>query len=1005
MNLTLISLLLISALPQSPEADGNFPQLEPAMDAWQVNHGEEWQVRWDRNTGYAEILFGFNAAAPFEPTDDNDWFGLTRVWAAEASPLLGVLPSELVNLEVNFLPLGMANGTDKMAVQLGQEIGGVPVERAFVNGLFSPQGRLLSLANTTLPGLSGLSAAPSIDADAAEARALRFFRAETRLSATSVSEPELLFARLEEDGRAYGQLAWRVQVLSKRDGFDPQGAIYMVAAADGAFLRRDAAIHHFDVTGRIDCLATGGSGSNDTVANETPLPVPFLRVTSPAGTVDTDVDGNFTIPGVNSPVNLTVSFLGDYSDVNNSQGLNYSVTFNNVQPNQANVLLMNPNPSEFLTAQANAFIHNGVVRDFITSTFPGDTHADFTVVSNTNLPNVCNAYWDGSSTNFYAAGGGCSNTSFSNVVAHELGHWLNSIYNTGNGGDGMGEGNADVIAMYASDTPIVGEGFFAGAGELRNGLNTRQYCGDGNGGCYGQVHNDGEVWMGAAWKVRAALQGNLGNVLGGQTVDQLFLGWLNAYDQTEIDSIIEIQWLTLDDDDGVIANGTPNHAEIDSGFRAQGFPGYDIPYVVISGVTQLPDVPDNVGPYTVQATIVVSVTPPLTNAFLHYSWSGSGSFQVPMTLVGPDLYEADIPNFQGAAFVEYFITGTDSGGQSGTFPDGGAANPLTFSVGTRVVAVFHDFESGANGWGVGAPNHATTGTWEVGDPIGTVAQPEDDHSPVGSNCWFTGQGTIGGTPSENDVDGGTTSLISPVFDLSAGIAPEISFWLWYSNQTGASPQTDSLLIDLSADGGASWTLAERVGPTGDQAIGGWIEHRYLVNSLMAPTSNMRLRVRAGDFGGSSIVEAALDDFVISYLEDSGSCPAPSTYCVVSPNSFSTGAVMQGAGSQNVSDNSFNLSVSEAVPGQFGLFYYGNATAAVPTGAGVRCVGGTLFRLLPPVSIDALGGAQVALDFPNLPMGGGIQNGETWYFSFWFRDPGFGGSTFNFANGLEVQFCP
>ena len=84
MNLILIPLLLIPALPQSPEADGNFPQLEPAMDAWQVNHGEEWQVRWDRNTGYAEILFGFNAAAPFEPTEDNDWFGLTRVWAAEA---------------------------------------------------------------------------------------------------------------------------------------------------------------------------------------------------------------------------------------------------------------------------------------------------------------------------------------------------------------------------------------------------------------------------------------------------------------------------------------------------------------------------------------------------------------------------------------------------------------------------------------------------------------------------------------------------------------------------------------------------------------------------------------------------------------------------------------------------------------------------------------------------------------------------------------------------------
>ncbi|MBC8341661.1 MAG: hypothetical protein H8E63_08395, partial [Proteobacteria bacterium] len=103
-------------------------------------------------------------------------------------------------------------------------------------------------------------------------------------------------------------------------------------------------------------------------------------------------------------------------------------------------MLMNPNPTEFLTAQANAFIHNGVVRDFITSTFPGDTTADFNVVSNTNLSSTCNAFFNGSSTNFYVEGGGCSNTSFSNVVAHELGHWLNVRYNTGNGSDGMGEG-------------------------------------------------------------------------------------------------------------------------------------------------------------------------------------------------------------------------------------------------------------------------------------------------------------------------------------------------------------------------------------------------------------------------------------------------------------------------------------------------------------------------------------------------------------------------------------
>ena len=95
-----------------------------------------------------------------------------------------------------------------------------------------------------------------------------------------------------------------------------------------------------------------------------------------------------------------------------------------------------------------------------------------------------------------------------------MGHWLNDLYGSGNGSDGFGEGNADVFAMYLVDDPIVGQDFCGSGCNVRDGNNTRQFCGDCCNGCYGQVHADGEVLMGALWKVRARLKVGLGSSAG-----------------------------------------------------------------------------------------------------------------------------------------------------------------------------------------------------------------------------------------------------------------------------------------------------------------------------------------------------------------------------------------------------------------------------------------------------------------------------------------------------------
>ena len=328
--------------------------------------------------------------------------------------------------------------------------------------------------------------------------------------------------------------------------------------------------------------------------------------------------------------------------------------------------------------------------------------------------------------------------------------------------------------------------------------------------------------------------------------------------------------------------------------------------------------------------------------------------------------------------------------------------PGSFLVGEVVVLASYDFDAGGNqGWGVGAPNDASTGNWVRVNPIGTAAQPEDDHTPTGTRCWVTGQGSQGGSVGENDVDGGSTTLLSPVFDLDGTVQPQISYWRWYSNDEGSAPQSDVFQIDLSNDGGSSWVAAETVGPTGTEASGGWFESVLDVGSIVTPTSQVRIRFIASDLGSGSIVEAAIDDVEVSYIADPG-CPIPQNYCDTSPNSVGPGALMSWGGSTDVADDDFTLVATGTVPSKPGLFFYGTGQTQVPVGNGFRCVDGSLFRLQ-AIFADGGGTATFPLDFSDLPNGGDIMNGETWYFQWWYRDS-MVGAGYNFSDGICVEFC-
>lgn len=323
----------------------------------------------------------------------------------------------------------------------------------------------------------------------------------------------------------------------------------------------------------------------------------------------------------------------------------------------------------------------------------------------------------------------------------------------------------------------------------------------------------------------------------------------------------------------------------------------------------------------------------------------------------------------------------------------------SFTVGVRTVASF-DFEAAGNqGWSVGAPNDATTGNWTVGDPVGTAAQPENDNTPgAGTRCWFTGQGSVGGSLGANDVDSGRTTLLSPAFDLDGATSATLRFARWYSNDAGATPNADIFEVDLSSDGGATWTNALTVGPTGAGTSGGWIETSLDIGASVALTGDVRVRFIASDLGNGSIVEAAIDDVVVLAV-DPPSCPPPTNYCVGGVNGAGLSATMAAIGSQDVADQDLTLAVFGAASTQFGLFFYGPDQASAGLGNGTLCVGGSINRL-PVVSTDAFGAAQLALPFASLPTP--IANGDVWNFQFWYRDTVGAGS--NLSDGLQITFC-
>ncbi len=535
------------------------------------------------------------------------------------------------------------------------------------------------------------------------------------------------------------------------------------------------------------------------------------------------------------------------------------------------------------------------------------------------------------------------------------------------------------------------------------------------------VHNVGEIWCNTLIACRAAMWAQSG-FAANEELMQLVVDGLKL--QPPNPNMLDARDAILQAD--LVAHGGANLPALWSGFASRGLGAnasspsggsstagvvedFTIPSLIFF---DYPDgTPNALQPglpksFTVSVSGIGGSQPIPGSGQLHVQINGGGFQAGALLETQPNVYTATLPATSCLEVVDYFISVDSTDGIIADPAGGGSYSAVSFEA---VETVFDDdFESDL-GWTVGTPDDdATTGIWERVDPIGTAAAPEIDVTEDGTHAYVTGQGSLFGSLGENDVDGGQTTLTSPSIDLSGGDA-RISYWRWYSNDTGAAPNADVFVIDISNDGGGTWTNVETVGPV-EEASGGWIYHEFVVSDFVAPTGQVRLRFIASDEGAGSVVEAAVDEVRVERLVCEGGPPA--IYCVAKQSSAGcVSAILTSdlAAQPTSGAGDYAVLCSDVQGEKIGLLFASTGgAAAVPFNGGTLCMNPPLKRGAPLFSggssATSCDGAftQVVNDGNLFPAGFDAGRGNSGWYQYWYRDPANGSGQLATALSTAVE---
>lgn len=638
----------------------------------------------------------------------------------------------------------------------------------------------------------------------------------------------------------------------------PERWRFVADAETGDILHKESLIVFEDVRGEVSGYATVGPRAAVCAENEL-TPYPHAEVSIQGGaSAFTDAAGVFTIPNEGTtPVVVDSAIRGEFFVVTDHAATRNEVLSATVTPPGPATFVHNPERThEYLLAQTNGYVQANLVRSWLLDIHPTyptiATQREFPVWVNRS-DGWCpgNAWYDGRSINFCVSGPGYNNTSFASVNHHEYGH---HIVSTGGSGQGeYGEGMSDVIGMLISDEPGLGLGFFENQCDtaLRTGDNTCQYRTSGCSTCGSGVHACGQLLSGIVWSIRNELRRTNPESYR-QILAEIVVNSVLLHRGTAINAQIAADFLTIDDDDGNIENGTPHRAEICAGFEAHGLscPPLLTGMQVVSvgdfrpsGDEGGPFTPDratytvqNLGPDALSFT-VTSAVPWLTVA------DAVGTLDVGATAeVSVVVNEAanDLP--AGTHLGALRFTNT-------THHTGDTTRTVTLGIGQPRVQYSWSMDED--------PSWTAEGQWQYGVPTGAGGDPAAGYT--GTRVYGY---NLGGRYPNNLPE---THLTTPAIDCSGLSQVSLRFRRWLGIE---SSSWDHAYVRVSTNGTDWTTVWSHSGAAVSESA--WTEQVYDLSSVADGQPTVYVRWTMGRTDGT-ITDAGwnLDDVEIWGLRQSG----------------------------------------------------------------------------------------------------------------------------------------
>lgn len=750
-----------------------------AAAAWrrfEAEVGPGWLASWDQDTRVPSRILGPGLAAPGVIASAQAAEAFARAFLERHLDLLapGAAPEDLVVVG-NDLDTGGAKAM--RTVGFSQRRRGMPVVGGQVSFRFKAD-RLLLVGSEALPRVDAAAPLASLDPAVARERAEAWVRSDRAGEAQAGAvEGPLVLPIVRAGGAAY-----RAVVRVTVDAREPIGrwAVYLDAET-GAPVAREQTLRFASGTLLLDApVRYPGAGRSDYPARRAALTVGGAAVTS-------DDAGLVSWPDA-SPAALLAQLSGPLAEVANAAGAEAAASFT-LDP--GGTVVWSAPASEFEDAQLSAYVHALIVKGHVKTIAPQMGWLDMQVQVETNINDVCNAFSDGTNIHFFRAGGGCENTArLADVVYHEFGHSFHAhaiIPGVGEFEGGLGEGQADYLAATITGDPGTSRGFFLSDEPLRHiDPPDREYVWPDD---VSEAHETGKIISGALWDLRKALAQKLGQAEGVAHTDWLYYQGIRR--AVDIPSMYP-EVLAADDDDGDLANGTPNGCEIATAFGLHGI------RALAAEISDLGAEPPAQDGYRVSMKVsgLFEGCPGDSIEEARISWrlrENHGMSGTAAMAPEGDALVGVIPPQPPGNVVQYRVELRLAGGALIAFPDNPADPRYELFIGETVPLYCTDFEAdpSADGWTHGA------GDWQWSTPIGGPGSGDPSEAYSGAKVYGNDLGHSG---SDGRYEPNSTSMtVSPVISTQGRRRIRLQYRRWLHVEDGNFDQAT-----IYADGEPVW---------------------------------------------------------------------------------------------------------------------------------------------------------------------------------------------------------